>query len=695
MPKTPPENPKDQAAADKLREGCTQMCQKIIDTWEKGTAKRRTQIQEYELTYYGNVRPSLMGRSNFPFPVMAKYVDELKGRLDELPSFRFEHEGRYSQLLVARKIQAAIDKLKKPQMGDWARQDRMARTNSIFAGYAAYDFATQVDADKGFMAPVRPIDHNDFVFEMFTGSDLEKHTGIGEFPLFRNSSDLDAGVASGLYDAAQVKRLKASANDESFKKTTTAMMGRFQRYKAIGLDIEANTYIGQQTFGLAQMQVTYEGKRYLNLFDYATGISIRFEPLREVFKSAKGEYSIKLYQTHEDPNVVMCKAPVDDMYSISEGMRLKVNQVFDASTKQLWSQTVYDPNFFPDPSQLEWKRPDQLIVGRAYGGQPISNGLHKITTSFDFGPNIEFVKWLDTFLAQVVGINPAEVSEEKQKVGVLFGQLQKSGARLGVQNKSYSEMWSKGLRSILHGMKDNMDEEMLVKLVGSKGVEWDTFAKEELGDIDDFGIIVEGSTVEAELNEAMMQRRSDSLKTIIQDPDMKKEVSPRWLVEQSLKAGKFPEEEIRRATDTKNYGSEESIARADLAIELILKGKSPKPYVGADVAFMQYILDYANRLSDADKNTAQERIRILHYGLIHRPIVVKNMAAKAAADVGSSALAGGPPGMPPGPGNGPPGAPPGSPPPMLPQPAPAAPGVPPAPPVTNQRTGIPTPALPV
>ncbi len=693
MPKKP-QNTKEEDTFRSLRDRCTEMCKKVIDTWEKGTSKRLAQIQEYELTYYGNVRPSLTGRSNFPFPVMAKYVDELKGRLDELPSFKFEHEGRYSQLLIARKIQAAIDKLKKPQMGDWARNDRMARTNSIFAGYAAYDFATQIDGDKGFMAPVRPIDHNDFVFEMFAGSDLERHVAVGEFPLFRTETDLDLGVEDGMYDAAQVARLKRSANDESFKKTTTAMMGRFQRYKAIGLDVEANTYIGQRCFGLAQLQVTFEGNRYLNTFDYATGISIRFEPLKEVFKSGKGEYSIKLYQTHEDPNVVMCKAPVDDMYSISEGMRVKVNQVFDASTKQLWSQTIYDPDFFPDPSQLEWKRPDQLIVGRAHNGKPLSDGLHKIQTTFDFGSNIDFVKWLDTFLAQVVGIDPSTVSEENQRVGVLFGQLQKSGARLGVQNKSYSEMWSKGLRTVLHGMKDNMDESMLVKLVGSKGVEWDSLSKDELGDVDDYGIIVEGSNVEAEMNEAMMKRRETALNDIMADPDMKKQVSPRWLVEERLKAGKFPAEEIRRATDTKNYGSEESIARADLAIELILKGKDPKPYIGADIAFMQYILDYANRLSDADQRTAQERIRILHYGKIHTSIVVKNMAAQAASELGSKALGGPTPGMPPGAPTPPSGGAPGAPGPIPPPNAPPGPGAPTAPQIPNQRTGIPTPALP-
>lgn len=676
-PKPTKRTKEEQKDWEALRDEAVVFACNLIDSWSKGAKKRLDKIREIELSYNGEVRPSLKGRSNFPFPVLAKYVDELQGRLDELPAFRVGPDGRNSKLLVARKIQAAIDKFKKPTRGDWARQDRMGRTFSIFAGYCAFDFYTEVDERKGFLGKARPIDHNDFVFDFLGGNDLEAHRGVGEFPLLRSEDELNDRVDMGLYYKREVNRLIKSTSDSNAQKNKLALEGRYARYKALGIDIQNTDTPDTKMFALAQMQITFKGTRYLITFDYQTRICLRFELLTDVYKASRGLYSIDLYQTHETPNSVMCKAPVDDIYAVAEGMRLKVNQVFDASTKQLWSQTIYDPNFFPDPSQLEWRRPDQLIVGRAHNNRPISEGIHKMTAEFDYSGNVDFVKYLDQFLAGVVGINPNDVSEETKRVGVMFGQLQKTAARLGVQNKSYAEMWARGILRILFGMKDNMTEPMMVKLIGTRGVEWGELKREELEDPEDYEIIVEGSTVESELNEAMKQDRQKALDKIATDPDLKKEVSPRWLVEEILKTGRFDEEAVRRALDAKNYGSEESIARADLAIEQILKGKEPKQFQGADIAFVSYILDYAMRLSDDDSHTAEERVKILKYGQSHMEIVTRNQARKDAITL---ATKGTPPtaldphatAAPAGPGTGPGTA-----------PEPAAPG-----------SAIPTPPIP-
>ncbi len=685
-PKTPTLTKEEKKALKKefetTKAECVDFLVKGIDAWAKHAKKRLDKIKEMELSYNGEVRPTLKGRSNFPFPVLAKYVDELMGRLDDLPAFRIGPFGRNAMLLVAQKIQAAIDILKKPTMGDWARQDRMGRMFSIFAGYCAFDFYTEVDERKGFMARARPIDHNDFVFDPFGGNDLENHRYLGEFPILKNENDISDRVALGLYDEKAAKRLLANVDKGSVEKNQTALMGRYARYKALGIDIENANSADDKIFALAQMQCTFRGTRYMATFDYATKICLRFEKLDEVFKASKGMYSYDLYQTHENPNSVMCKAPVDDIYAVAEGMRVKVNQIFDASTKQLWGMKMYDPNFFPDPSQLEWRRPDQLVVARAYNGKPISQGIHTVDTQFDYAGNVGFVKFLDGFLASVVGISPNEVSEETKRVGVLFGQLQKTAARLGVQNKSYAEMWMRGLLRFIFGMKDNMDEPMAVKLIGSRGVEWDELTKKELSDPESFEIIVEGSTVEQEMNEAMRQSKQKALEAIKSDPDLKKEINPKWMIEEILKTGNYTPEDVRRATDVKNYGSEESISRADLAIEEILKGKKPRLYLGADLAFMTYIFNYATRLSTDDKYTADERVAIMEYGRAHKDIVVKNMAGTIVDQLAQQGIAPDAMKLPPGtPPPGPPVAPKG---PIVPGnaiPTPPLPGAPVAPPV--------------
>lgn len=650
-----------------------------IDNWSTYSKKRLDHIREMERAYMNEVRPSLAGRSNFPFPTLPKYIDELKGRLDDMPAMKTLPGRRHSKALVAKKVQAALYELKKPINGDWARQDRMGRTFSLFAGYSAFDAYTEVD-DDGFSAVVRPIDHNDFVHDAYGGNDLEKHRAVGEFPVLRTESEIQKLVDMDVYRKADARRLMRAADNTTLEKNQKALQGRYARYKALGLDIENAKSAGEKIFALATMQGTFRGKRWLCTFDYQTRIILRLEPLAEVYKAAKGRYSIDLYQTHEDPNTVMCKAPADDMFTIHEGIRVKVNNIFDASTKELWGMKGYDPNFVPDPSELEWKRPDQLVRMRAHNARPISEGIHKFDTSFNYSGNIDFVKFLDTFLASVVGINPGDVSEETKRVGVLFGQLQKTAARLGVQNKSYSEMWARIVYRVICGMVDNMDTPMAVKLIGTQGVEWEELSRTELEDPKDFDIVIEGSSVEAEMNEARRQARQKSLDSISNDPDLKKEVSAKWLVEEKLKLGEWDDEEIRRALDVKAYGSEEEISRADMAVEQILKNRKPKPYPGAGIAFVEYLNDYAGRLADDDKETAEVRIAILTYAHEHIAIAAKNMVRKAMEMKGMEATdpaAGGDKPAPPAPGPlGPGNAVPTPPLPNVPAAGPVAPGSP-------------------
>lgn len=621
-------NKRNKKTRSQLRDGAVMRACKLLDTWEKFTRDRLNAIKEMELSYYGQVRPTLKGRSNFPFPVLAKYIDAVKARLDDLPLARLDSSRKAAQYQVVQQAQAAITSFKKPNKGDWARHDRIGRINSLFSGYCGMEFYTEVDRTRGFLAHARPVDHNDLVFEPMGGSDLEEHCIVGKYPIFKSEDDLYAGVDDELYDEDQVERLLNRMSDESYKKNGENLMGKFQRYKALGLDIENNSYAGQRIVALAEVQMEYEGKRWLLTFDPQTRIAVRFQTLKDVFSSEL--YSIVLYQTHEDGNVVMCKSIADDVFPISEAMRVKVNQMFDASTKELWSQRIIDPSFFPDPSELEWRRPDQIVVGRLPDGRnSFSEGMYTVQNTFDYSNNLAFMKWMDEFIASLVGINPNDLSEDQKRVGVLFGQLAKSGAMMNIQNKSYSDMWQKGIYRILYGMHDNMTEALMVKTIGTKGAEWHEFSTEELGDPEDYDIIIEGSTVEAEMNEALMQRQEKVLLAIAGNPELSKETNPRALNEQLLKIGKIPEEQIVRLLDTKNFGKEKQIARADMAIEELLEGKTPKLYQGADITFYEYLLDYANDLDDSDETVAKDKLAILYYGRKHKSIVIKNQARQA------------------------------------------------------------------
>lgn len=639
----------------------------LIDTWDKGARTRLNQIQEYEETYFGKVRPRTSGRSNFPVPVLSRYVDEVKSRLDESPDLKYENQASPARRLVGQKAQAVVRDLKKPSKGNWNKYDRNSRHLAIFAGYNAVDLYSETE-DGDFKLNFSPIDHNEFVFEMGGGNDLEQHSGVGRFPIFRTKGELLSRAKSGVYMEQTVHDLVAKYNSSDFKKHDEYFANKNHRYKALGIDIDNNDYMGQQVFALAQLQITIDfgdgPERYLVTFDYGSGIPVRFKPLRDVFPS--GRYSIDLWQTHEDQSNVMCKSIVDDIYPFSEGIRLKVNQLFDNHTQRIYGQTGYDPNFVPDAGQLPWKQASQLTRMKSYGGKPISQGLYQFKTEDMTSSTLDFVKWMDEFLTSVVGINPNDVSDEVAKVGILFGQLQKTSARLGIYNKSFREMWERhGVRALWE-MKEFLTESVAVKIIGTKGAEWHDFKGSDIEDPDDFEVSAEGSNVELEMSENRKKMQQNAFTLVLGDPDMKKELNPRKTVEKILKIGEYPEDEIRALMDVSNYGNEDMLARADEACEMILKKSEsfelthvhrdtkesvgendplatpvwdkawkPKIYPGADIAFVQYVLQFAQ---DLDESEDKAKRLLLAYGRAHKQIVMRNMANKGVGELAQKGI---------------------------------------------------------
>jgi hypothetical protein len=665
----------------------------LIDNWEQGTRTRFDTIREYEENQLGKVRPRTSGRSNFAVPVMARYMDEIHSRLDETPHLKFDSEVSMSRKLIAQKVTAIIKDLKKPSKGNWNRFDRLSKTFAGNAGYNIVDFYSE-EIDGQFYLRFEPLHHTEAVFQIGGGPDLEQHVGVGKFPLWRSKSELTSRAKSGFYAKDQVDKLVKASSESTYMKHNQFFANKTDHLKALGIDISNHAFAGQPTFPLAQMQLTMDfgngPERWVLTFDYWSKIWVRFKPLKEVFPS--GMYSMDLWQTSDDVDV-MCKSVCDDIFPFAEGIRVKVNQLFDNHTRRIYGQTVYDPKFFPNPAELIWKAQDQLVRGRSYGGKPISQGFAQIKTEDMTESTIGFIKYMDDFLASSTGISPNDVTDVQQKVAVMFGQLAKTASRLGGRNKSYNEMWQRNGFRALHELKAFLKEKQAIQIIGTKGTEWTSFIGSELEDPADFDILAEGSNVELEMSEARKKAQGEALDMIIQDQDLKKETNPRATVEFILKGkGQFSETETARIMDKTNYGNEDMIARADLACEEIIKHKyklgdlpkndkkipiwssklEPKLYNGADIAFMQYILDYANKLEEEEH---EDKIALMAYGRAHKKIVVRNMAQKGVGELAKKGIAPNqvkaplPPGMGGGQGQqGPPQPPPAG---MNPQPSPA------------------------
>lgn len=604
-------------------ERASQIAMQQLDSCEKFKQPRLAQILEMQEAIYGKFRPMARGRSGIPMPFFSKYVNELKARIDDSPTIKFKHT-KDSQILLARKVQGACDIDRSPSEGDWNRIDRQAKFMAITSGVIVYDkFA---ESTPEFHDILEAVDVFDFMFEPTGGNDLEKHAFVGKANIFRSQSELEMLADEGVYIKENIDRLISQSSGDKWKAIQKQYLNRYERFKAMGMDVGAGegNYIGESQYPLAQWQMSYGGKRYYLVFDQITGIPLRFSPLKQVFKS--NLYSMVLAQTHEDPHTVLCKSPGDDMWPIAEWLRVQANYFIDHATKRLWGQKGYDPNFFPDPSQLEWYRPDQLVIMTGYQGRPLRDGFVEFTTPDESSVTINMMQYFENMLASLAGVSPAEGTMEDQKVGVLFGNLQKVSALLGVYNKSYSEAWHKVATRYAWGLKEHMTEARMVKYMGERGVEWDEFAKNELSEKTDFEIEIVGANIELEMSEAKKKKQTDFLTSVLNNAEALKETNVRVLIEEGARSAGFDESSVKRIMNKNSYESERIVSHASTAIEQVLKGKKPDLYRGADISFLEYINDYVTETDLKD----EEAIALIQYGQAHMQIVVKNMAIKAA-----------------------------------------------------------------
>lgn len=602
-------------------EKASRIAMQQLDSCEKFKQPRLQKILEYMEADYGKFKPTMRGRSAIPIPFFAKYVKEVKARVDESPIIKFKHK-KDSHILLAHKIQSACDIDRSPSMGDWNRKDRMATSMAVYSGVGAFDYFAESSPD--YKSNLETIDIFDLYFEPTGGNDLENHRYVGKGNIFKSKSEVEALAEEGTYNADVVKELLLQGDSAGYKELKTQYLNRYERFKALGLDMTSSeNYIGEQFFPCAQWEMTYGGERYFLVFEMISGKPLRFEKLKDVFES--NLYSLVAWQTHEDPHTLLSKSPADDMWPIAEWLRVQGNYFIDHSTKRLWGQKGYDPNFVPDPSQLEWYRPDQLTVMTSYQGKPISNGVYEFQTPDNTTATINIMQYFENLLASTAGVSPQDPSLQDQKVGVLFGNLQKVSAVLGIYGKSHNEAINKISQRYVWGLKENLTEPMAVKIMGERGVEWDELSKEELSGDTDFDIEVVGANVELEMSEARKKKQQDMLKVIVSDPDLKKEVNPKFVVEEGLRSAEFKEESIKRALDKEHYGSERVIAHASIAIEKILQGKEPEMYRGADIEFLRYIHEF-----NVEHNITPEKgLKLLAYARKHLQIVAHNMALKA------------------------------------------------------------------
>lgn len=571
--------------------------------------------------YHGQALPRLKGRFSVPLPTMGGYIDTLLSKTDESAMLAFSSDDKadYTAVDGAKRI---VRKETGRRSFRWDGKNRNQKKQAAFSGVGIGEFYTENEPKYRNIYNV--VDYLDFGAEPMGGNDLQSHQHCGRINLFKSEFDLQEGADSGFYDADQVEKLIQSVSSDEKKTNEDTFKNKSDRMSRYGLDIETHDYMGDNIFSLAWWGVTYKGVRYLATLDYKVGISVRVVTC----ESVTGDPMLwpwEAWHTHPDEFVFWSKAPADDIRPVAVAIDILFNQALDNRQKRNFGQRAFDSSIFPNPEELEW-RPDGLVEGtitKANGS--LSQGIYEFQTP-EVAGSIDMIGFMDQYLGTKTGItSDAQGESDETKVGIYYGNLQQVADRLGLYNKSYGDYYeSIGVR-FLWGMQMFLDEETAMEMIGIDGPEIAADIVDRIKP--EWDVEVTGSQAEIKANAMKAEKRGGTLDKIMGNPVLMGRMNPDWVNRQLLTLGDWDDDEIEDALDLSDAADSKMIGEAELAMQLIRDGKTPRVNRSATTTFVKHITRKAiNTKFDKDpKKDEQIFQKMMTYVEMHMDIVQQNM----------------------------------------------------------------------
>lgn len=599
------------------------IAQKQIFTSAQFKQPRMVEVLDNEDMYNFKLRPALQGRLNVPFDgvVMAGFVDTLVAQVNRPPKIEFE-DPTGANAKGARKVSAAFERDKKKIR--LAMKDRQLKKLAAISGRAIAKF--YAESDPKYCPYLQVVDHLDFDCEPNGGGHLNDHYFDWQSNIFRSKEDLIGGAKSGWYDKTQVTKLISSYSQPDFKRNTDTFNNKNSRYISLGLDMEANNYIGGELFNLTEGTTLYKGKRYHVILDRNTFIWLRCVGIEEDFGSELTPF-LSFASPQEDAFNFWNRGPADQMKPVAEAIRLNLNEVLNNNRKRNWDMKAVDANMFKDLKQLDWRQ-DGIVAANVPFGQQLSNGIYRFETP-EINGALDLNNVLNNMAGENLGVNSQTKGDASEdKVGIYKGNQLQISKRMKLLSDSYEEFYEDlGIRYDW-GLWDHAGEDEMVKLISADGIGWEKITNEDK----DPDYIVSVITSTDEIVDTADERRvqADMLLSIEQNPLQLQHVNPKALVEEKLRIAKFDEEKIKKLMDTKSDVTDDLISEAKKAIEVILEGKDPGINQSATPGYLQYVSDWI--LDNSDDLKAEDKIKLDAYFEQHVPIAMKNAERKRFND---------------------------------------------------------------
>lgn len=595
------------------------IARKQLETSKNFKQPRMLEILDNEDVYSYKLRPALQGRLNIPFDgvILSGFIDTWVAQNNRKVVMEFE-DPQGANMKGARKIKAAWERDSK-RMRLKAKRMALKHQAAISGRSIAKYYA---ESDPKYTPNLQIVDYLDFHCEPNGGGHLDDHYFRWQENIFRSEEDLTAGGERGWYDKAQVAKLKENYSSPDFKKNVDTYNNKNARYMSLGLDMEANNYIGGTLYNLVEGDTYYKGEQYHMIWDINTGIWLRCVPLKEDFGIGKTPF-ISQAAPKQDAFNFWNRGPADYIKPIAEAIRLNLNEVLNNNRKRNWDMKAVDMNMFPDLRKLDWRQ-DGVIHANVPLNASIQQGIYRFETP-ELSGALNLNAYLNNLSGEKLGISAQTQGDANEsRVGIYQGNEMQIGKRMRLSADAEEEFFEDlGVRYDW-GLWDHASENEMVRLISTEGVGWERITKEDKDP--EYVVIVNTSEEEKILNDQVMRVQLEALISVEKNPAQAPLVNQKALLEEKFRMVGMSEDKVQKLLNTKSDTTDELISEAKKAIEQVVSGKKVKVNWSATTGYLQYISDWI--LDHAEDLKPEVKAKLEKYFEDHVPVAMKNAEQK-------------------------------------------------------------------
>jgi hypothetical protein len=606
---------------DELARDAVEIATKQIMACTEFKKPRLQRISKYYALYDGKVPRKLRQLFNVPIPVFAGMIDTLNAQYDTPIQLKFK-EGDPSDYFKVQKLNGAwqMEVMNTTQNSKWDSKLRIGRFHGIMTGRAILEYTAASEPE--YYTELNTVSLKNFNFQPRGGLYLENHLFAGTEDIEKTSGELEEGAKNGLYDKEQVRKLLMNCADGQYLPLGSHEYGiRLERFKPLGLDPDNHSYVGQAVYKLAHQIIELKGQRYYVLFHPWSQTWLRFERWSEISKSDL--FPWVTYATHEDDENFLSKSYADDLYPAADAIVAMFNQELTNREKRNFGARAYDKDMFTDVRKLDeaMHRPDALVPADTKGGtRRISEGIFEFKVG-ELQGTVNLIDWISGTLGRNTGateLSQGSVAEVSKKASVTFAEQKSVSKRIGWASQPFQNMMADLGNLYLWGLRDHMPSKMAIRMLGVGGWDWDEISRLDLDTRKNVDVLIVSTDQEIQDSELKKKSRAEALAML--DPNF---INPQKKNEEILYSiGDYSDEEVAEFMDMKTYQDRKAIAKAHEAIQMIMRGQQPEMWFGANIAFIQKILDVAND----KRSTLKDKFEtMVEYAMAHEDIARENI----------------------------------------------------------------------